>query len=121
MRISDWSSDVCSSDLGFCELRWSSMRGRAGRPESQRHITSLDFQTEYLARICCRVCVNMQFATVPNWPMESSSASNAPILRSEEHTSELQSLMRISYAVFCLKKKTKQNATKPQATAHAYI
>src|SRR3546814_1100853 len=32
-----------------------------------------------------------------------------PILRSEEHTSELQSLMRISYAVFCLKKKKKQN------------
>src|SRR3546814_1829156 len=32
----------------------------------------------------------------------------APVLRSEEHTSELQSLMRISYAVFCLKKKTKQ-------------
>src|SRR3546814_10362325 len=119
MRISDWSSDVCSSDLGFCELRWSSMRGRAGRPESQRHITSLDFQTEYLARICCRVCVNMQFATVPYWPMESSSASNAPILdlspiraprpsrhepycsRSEEQTSELQSLKGISYSVLC--------------------
>src|SRR3546814_2617155 len=33
-------------------------------------------------------------------------------LRSEEHTSELQSLMRISYAVFCLKKKTKQNTTQ---------
>src|SRR3546814_3403022 len=35
-----------------------------------------------------------------------------PPLRSEEHTSELQSLMRISYAVFCLKKKTKNNKTK---------
>src|SRR3546814_9288114 len=35
-----------------------------------------------------------------------------PLLRSEEHTSELQSLMRISYAVFCLKKKKKQNPTK---------
>src|SRR3546814_10542581 len=37
--------------------------------------------------------------------------------RSEEHTSELQSLMRISYAVFCLKKKKKQN-TQPQSTHH---
>src|SRR3546814_8893788 len=35
-------------------------------------------------------------------------ASDAPLKRSEEHTSELQSLMRISYAVFCLKKKTKK-------------
>src|SRR3546814_3359940 len=34
------------------------------------------------------------------------------IRRSEEHTSELQSLMRISYAVFCLKKKTRQNTHK---------
>src|SRR3546814_6672544 len=34
---------------------------------------------------------------------------NLTVLRSEEHTSELQSLMRISYAVFCLKKKNKQN------------
>src|SRR3546814_7790389 len=37
---------------------------------------------------------------------ENSSKSNAPFGRSEEHTSELQSLMRISYAVFCLKKQT---------------
>src|SRR3546814_5776663 len=43
-----------------------------------------------------------------------------PELRSEEHTSELQSLMRISYAVFCLKKKKKQNLeeTKTQSTQH---
>src|SRR3546814_2202292 len=39
-------------------------------------------------------------------------------LRSEEHTSELQSLMRISYAVFCLKKKTK--TTKPPYNRHQY-
>src|SRR3546814_4384416 len=38
--------------------------------------------------------------------------------RSEEHTSELQSLMRISYAVFCLKKKTKPTKTVTQATLH---
>src|SRR3546814_9109989 len=38
------------------------------------------------------------------------------VRRSEEHTSELQSLMRISYAVFCLNKKTQQQNTKPQLT-----
>src|SRR3546814_1091648 len=47
---------------------------------------------------------------------QSSALANA--LRSEEHTSELQSLMRISYAVFCLKKKTrhKTTTTKPYTT-----
>src|SRR3546814_5163335 len=83
MRISDWSSDVCSSDLAPGVRRsphapWTALptagpaRGRSrrsARPRAARHRTS----------------------------------------RSEEHTSELQSLMRISYAVFCLKKKKKQS------------
>src|SRR3546814_2512153 len=43
------------------------------------------------------------------------------IFRSEEHTSELQSLMRISYAVFCLKKKTKHNHTSDPYTPHSHI
>src|SRR3546814_4280307 len=43
-----------------------------------------------------------------------------PTCRSEEHTSELQSLMRISYAVFCLKKKKKQNITKKKKTIHQH-
>src|SRR3546814_8695529 len=50
-----------------------------------------------------------------------SSASSAPPQRSEEHTSELQSLMRISYAVFCLKKKKKNNTiTKRQDSREQY-
>src|SRR3546814_8592150 len=40
------------------------------------------------------------------WVLALSFKANAALMRSEEHTSELQSLMRISYAVFCLKKKT---------------
>src|SRR3546814_1987232 len=106
MRISDWSSDVCSSDLAvpsttastslidvFLLMAASSFRtiGVAlrnitkGRPDAG--------QTANRARI------------VPG-------VDNLPVLRggerrSEEHTSELQSLMRISYAVFCLKKKKK--------------
>src|SRR3546814_16904671 len=47
----------------------------------------------------------------PEWPSHSRSTCQTSFLRSEEHTSELQSLMRISYAVFCLKKK-KQQQTK---------
>src|SRR3546814_8750766 len=51
----------------------------------------------------------------PNAPHPNASAKHAKKascrVRSEEHTSELQSLMRISYAVFCLKKKTKHNVT----------
>src|SRR3546814_2404606 len=43
-----------------------------------------------------------------------TSPNEAPVLRSEEHTSELQSLMRISYAVFCLKKKKQYNPLKKQ-------
>src|SRR3546814_4631135 len=55
----------------------------------------------------------------PTTPLKRSRARKtkpASFDRSEEHTSELQSLMRISYAVFCLKKKTKKNTTSPNAT-----
>src|SRR3546814_1752364 len=50
--------------------------------------------------------------TRPSLVRAISSVGRAPRLRSEEHTSELQSLMRISYAVFCLKKKKCNNCTK---------
>src|SRR3546814_1542872 len=53
----------------------------------------------------------LPFALLPllgvSTPSDVAASYYSPILRSEEHTSELQSLMRISYAVFCLKKKTK--------------
>src|SRR3546814_3318183 len=100
MRISDWSSDVCSSDLvaavarnivqpgAMAELRRDPARRRARRnadaivlaKEDQRHGRTLIRRP-----------------------------------RSEEHTSELQSLMRISYAVFCLKKK---KTTDPPTPTH---
>src|SRR3546814_4172707 len=49
----------------------------------------------------------------PDLPLEGEGEGRSRIVvRSEEHTSELQSLMRISYAVFCLKKKTKDNTTR---------
>src|SRR3546814_4953300 len=99
MRISDWSSDVCSSDLA----------GRTGTP-----IDQTAYQT-FLREIGYLVDAPAPFAIAPG-PVDDEVARiagpqlvvpilNARFLRSEEHTSELQSLMRISYAVFCLKKK----------------
>src|SRR3546814_6283380 len=99
MRISDWSSDVCSSDLLFrlVERRVArKARSYGPRPSSLR----MDFQ--------CAGLTGVMDSRLPgassSRPCRSCSCSRN-VLRSEEHTSELQSLMRISYAVFCLKKK----------------
>src|SRR3546814_1918127 len=104
MRISDWSSDVCSSDLegndpGMIFRRWSPADSLAPGHASVGQ-------------------------PLPEAPAVVPDAIIAPLLafdrrlnrlgqggghyRSEEHTFELQSLMRISYAVFCLKKKNKR-------------
>src|SRR3546814_4156187 len=83
MRISDWSSDVCSSDL-----------------------TSICFSPNSVLRhFCSRIR-----QTCRNSTRQGSRSSRS----ADRKTSELQSLMRISYAVFCLKKK-KQN---PASTSH---
>src|SRR3546814_10772524 len=86
MRISDWSSDVCSSDLIclFIQLR--------------AHLVEVG---------------NLQIGALLDGAGIGSFLAQYHF-RSEEHTSELQSLMRISYAVFCLKKKRKQNYQKKQ-------
>src|SRR3546814_2332335 len=80
MRISDWSSDVCSSDL-----LWPDRRTQAVARDPRRLQGFADPQ-QRLHR-------------------HARQRGAGQRLRSEEHTSELQSLMRISYAVFCLKKK----------------
>src|SRR3546814_7696208 len=96
MRISDWSSDVCSSDLladgidqrldrtGFVDVEPASMA--AGRSQA---------------------LADRGRARVAGRGADDGRAPGGEFVgdRSEEHTSELQSLMRISYAVFCLKKK----------------
>src|SRR3546814_9241555 len=122
MRISDWSSDVCSSDLVEHRVvgrRGAAMQGEAGittrklgvgAPAGQRHR-----KPERLA------AGRMQFAVASPAALPVARERAAPFEgaeavaqvggvharcaqpeRSEEHTSELQSLMRISYAVFCL-------------------
>src|SRR3546814_10175920 len=124
MRISDWSSDVCSSDLWY---------------NNQASLNNAQWRVDGDGIL--RVVVSAKDPGVPNWldtsgypsgaiqgrwtdcnaqpvpsvrkvavaevraslPAETHSIS--PEERSEEHTSELQSIMRITYAVFCLKKK----------------
>src|SRR3546814_6276892 len=104
MRISDWSSDVCSSDLrhvlAACISVSKGNRANPGR-EGGRQIMS--------DKVSGRVKWK-RMAVLAALAASSTAAANTPersfgVWRSEEHTSELQSLMRISYAVFCLKKK----------------
>src|SRR3546814_7883308 len=126
MRISDWSSDVCSSDLS--DNPYSLLPGSADGWEKRIGIVAT------ISRITLRLAGNGQKIPVlkgivpldkhPDvFPGSKNPAragnhrgsigrpklgrSTVIIRRSEEHTSELQSLMRISYAVFCLKKKKK--------------
>src|SRR3546814_1377493 len=94
MRISDWSSDVCSSDLGNVTLgNKVNMAGGVDAQSAQRQI--------YPAEIGGTFEVADTFTITLDG--EDFTASGG---RSEEHTSELQSLMRISYAVFCLQRHT---------------
>src|SRR3546814_2365141 len=105
MRISDWSSDVCSSDLqnrsfgptGPIRFEWID-DGEAARHEAVLHVFG---QEHCAAGFRC----GGDDDRIPKLQL----VVDDEIRRSEEHTSELQSLMRISYAVFCLKKKKKIN------------
>src|SRR3546814_1919788 len=115
MRISDWSSDVCSSDLRTLQASQAHvlkqiddaaqpiitaiMREKGANIALARGATiqaanSLDITAEVVKRLNA---AKPSVSTTP--PAQPAQA------RSEEHTSELQSLMRISYAVFCLKTK----------------
>src|SRR3546814_8143545 len=96
MRISDWSSDVCSSDLRFGELARIGGEGAARLQRFHDLARILDHRGDIVLRRRQIDFAEMIFV-LPLRRLEP--------LRSEEHTSELQSLMRISYAVFCLKKK----------------
>src|SRR3546814_9666449 len=121
MRISEWSSDVCSSDLS--EATWPGAAGAvdAGRSAGGSNVASLRkaaascsiFISAFLVRhgqpsqLSCQRAIeeNQRFCGDPGSLVGRREHSDAKDSRSEEHTSELQSLMRISYAVFCLKKK----------------
>src|SRR3546814_7378142 len=122
MRISDWSSDVCSSDLPV--------------PEVMIPLAATDKEISILKAIIDRVAGEVQAATgiaveymvgtmieLPRAALQAGRIARVAEFfsfgtndRSEEHTSELQSLMRISYAVFCLKKKKTLTSTDDNNT-----
>src|SRR3546814_6777765 len=120
MRISDWSSDVCSSDL--CRLRLLAAGARQCRFRRRRRDMSAPQARNWPVRLALRSA-----AFAERWfpdayvfavlgvvlvaacaigfgasPADTVGAFGEGFWRSEEHTSELQSLMRISYAVFWL-------------------
>src|SRR3546814_1884813 len=114
MRISDWSSDVCSSDLDPAQpyRRAASADRRTGHTPLRdgRHQPSADSGRRGRVRTTEGVGqpVFRRHRSAAH-PRDRLAGGRMAGPRSEEHTSELQSLMRISYAVFCLKKKkTKQ-------------
>src|SRR3546814_8786458 len=106
MRISDWSSDVCSSDLGLGESLARMLVARIGRS----YLTVLAglalgciglsfLMPSVMGRVL--LLVPIVVALSDSLGYAEGSRGRAGIVRSEVHTSELQSLMRISYAVFC--------------------
>src|SRR3546814_9183482 len=138
MRISDWSSDVCSSDLvADREGLWSDrcsigsrrvtfIRRLGPRPEAGDEIEHRASPARK-ARITGTLTIGAQRMlsaksasrrSDPHGPRRPPPAALCAYRRprSEEHTSELQSLMRISYAVFCLKKKNKHKTKNTRKT-----
>src|SRR3546814_8156718 len=93
MRISDWSSDVCSSDLARLVLLRLVDRLAVGRRDGDNLMPQVA-DDHFDVHRADRLVFDDRDACA----------------RSEEHTSELQSLMRTSYAVFCLQKQTRQSA-----------
>src|SRR3546814_9952392 len=148
MRISDWSSDVCSSDLltpdafglmamiaicyAMADVLMVSGFGQA--IIRQKQLEDIDLSTTFVTNLAFSVLIYLALYLAAPWVARFyEQAELIPLIRvigfvlfinafkvvqlallnramdfkrSEEHTSELQSLMRISYAVFCLKKKT---------------
>src|SRR3546814_4631415 len=109
MRISDWSSDVCSSDLGSAPAGGQLPFGLQRCPTE---MTLASAPEDWYRDEPVYGGNSMPVEEVRAWAVDQPGFEGIWIdrahngwVRSEEHTSELQSLMRISYAVFCLKKK----------------
>src|SRR3546814_3672202 len=131
MRISDWSSDVCSSDLRIVLLPSFSPENWLTQCASAQ-VTNAFVVPTMLTRIIAHIEETQAHPELPALRALAYGGGKMPVQvidralalfprvaftnaygltetsRSEEHTSELQSLMRISYAVFCLKKKEKK-------------
>src|SRR3546814_6257679 len=113
MRISDWSADVCSSDLHVIALH----QVRPGdvldlHQGAQRH--QLVGGRAHLQAVDVLALHAELLVGLGTHLVDAAEGVEVVHVRSEEHTSELQSLMRISYAVFCLKKKNKKKNQRKQ-------
>src|SRR3546814_5466633 len=106
MRISDWSSDVCCSDLASS----TSGNDRIAAANSSRLARPCA-----LSFTCAKIC-----ALRPTFWRSTSATRRVMTPRSEEHTSDLQSLMRISYAVFCLNKNNEHRPLINHIIVHTY-
>src|SRR3546814_10841058 len=116
MRISDWSSDVCSSDLLLSPNGLDGPSPSTSAPTSVASPTAVAFAA---GRSATNTRVMRPSLPVYQWRMNMWSETKpvylhlyaSPSFRSEDHTSELPSLMRISYAEYCLKKKQNSAGT----------
>src|SRR3546814_8426053 len=104
MRISDWGSDVCYSDLSADILRRT---GASTIGADRPGLVCARLFTRFDADLVLPEIAEVVFVhhALPHSQRQVGKCQFPQNFRSEEHTSELQSLMRISYAVFCLKKK----------------
>src|SRR3546814_8235843 len=110
MRISDWSSDVCSSDL-FVDGQTAQSLGLDGTEVFDfdgldKGATEVSVTARKADGKTIEFKAKVRINTAKEWEYYAHGGV-LQYMRSEEHKSELQSLMRISYAVFCLKKKKK--------------
>src|SRR3546814_1323043 len=119
MRISDWSSDVCSSDLRPVRLYLfdrDAYRGRRRRGAAQpdRRARARPARRNAHGQGCAVRGAEGLSPVVRSarWRPPTKRGGVQAARRSEEHTSELQSLMRTSYAVFCLKKNHRGTETQ---------
>src|SRR3546814_10870084 len=113
MRISDWSSDVCSSDLTGPSVHSAGVAVGVATGAGNIAGPGVAIMNAVGRPVLLLIVPGRRARRSALW--QSSAPSGVPsarltpsisAMRSEEHTSELQSLMRISYAVFCLKKNT---------------
>src|SRR3546814_10688816 len=110
MRTSDWSSDVCSSDLPLLLAAETLARPRLRRSGPETAVRAGQ-RRDHRAGRAHRLCGGAAAAAADGRLHErtafrilAAATRSRTAGRSEGHTSELQSLMRNSYAVFCLKK-----------------
>src|SRR3546814_9445374 len=99
MRISDWSSDVCSSDLSRL-ISWSIARATTSRGASS-------------PRLSCRSMKSLPPPGTPGGSFRRPPSPRIASVSSDEHTTELQYLIRISYPVLCLKNNNRAHRITP--------